>query len=93
MTVSQPRVAACVALLGVRRRAVVTGARLPVAPDGDGRIGDCFDEQTVLDLLAGDLPEQQLASAERHLAACEACTDLLGAMAPLLTACLCPTHS
>jgi hypothetical protein len=93
VTAPQPRAVACLALLGIRRAAVVPGASRHVAPGGDGRIGDCFDEQTVLDLLAGELPDQQLASAERHLAACEACADLLGAMAPLLPACLCPTHS
>jgi len=55
----------------------------PHPREGDG---GCFDEQTVLDLLAGELPEERLARAEHHLARCETCTDLLGATAPLLVA-------
>jgi hypothetical protein len=74
-----------------RGRAGPGGWRAPgVATAGrDGPEG-CFDEQTVLDLLAGELPEERLARAERHLGRCEACTDLLGATAPLLVARLTP---
>jgi len=63
----------------------------PGAPARAREAGDgCFDEQTVLDLLAGALPEERLASAERHLGTCEACADLLCATAPLLIAQLAP---
>jgi serine/threonine protein kinase len=45
---------------------------------------DCFDEQTVLDLVAGRLSEASLVRVERHLGSCEICTDLVAVSAPLL---------
>jgi hypothetical protein len=45
----------------------------------------CFDEQTVLDLIAGRLSEGALAHVDRHLGSCELCTDLVGVTAPLLS--------
>jgi serine/threonine-protein kinase len=46
--------------------------------------GRCFDEQTVLDLMAGRLTETALADVEQHLAQCDVCTELLGRTGPLL---------
>jgi serine/threonine-protein kinase len=47
-------------------------------------LGECPDEQTVLDLLAGRLSGAALAQVERHLGECAACTDLLAGATPLL---------
>jgi predicted Ser/Thr protein kinase len=38
----------------------------------------CVAEQSVLDLLGGHLPEEEIARAESHLATCTSCQDLLG---------------
>jgi serine/threonine-protein kinase len=45
---------------------------------------ECFEEQTVLDFLAGRLARVELDQVERHLGACALCTDLVAVSAPLL---------
>jgi serine/threonine-protein kinase len=52
----------------------------PVATES----ADCFDEQTVIDLVAGRLSETVMVRVEQHLSSCEACTDLLRESAPML---------
>jgi serine/threonine-protein kinase len=38
---------------------------------------DCLDEQTVVDFAAGALPADRAAAAEKHLAGCDRCAELV----------------
>ena len=46
----------------------------------------CLDEARVADLLGGHLSAEEEAQAKRHIDACDACRELLAALARSLTA-------
>jgi hypothetical protein len=55
--------------------------RCYVGPRGrkfmEGPTDDCLDEQAVVDFAAGALPADRAAAAEKHLAGCDRCAELV----------------